>query len=115
MSDGGLAHRIPRRRTGGNQRFDTSDRCRCGDLPPGTVGNDLGDGQQREMEVARRAPLGAVYLWDGPVVISAGMGEMTFPSAEAAIAYARRQGLEFVLRRSKEVEMTGCHRVSTLP
>jgi ETC complex I subunit conserved region len=43
-----------------------------------------------------------------------GQVEMTFPSAEAAIAYTRRQGLEFVLRRSKEVEMTGCHRVSTL-
>ena len=40
--------------------------------------------------------------------------EMTFPSAEAAIAYARRQGLEFVLRRSKEVDITRCHRVSTL-
>lgn len=40
--------------------------------------------------------------------------EMTFLSAEAAIAYARRQGLEFVLRRPKEVDITGCHRVSTL-
>jgi hypothetical protein len=40
--------------------------------------------------------------------------EMTFPSVKAAVAYARHQGLEFVVRRSKEVDMTKCHRVSTL-
>jgi hypothetical protein len=41
--------------------FDISDRCRSGDLSPGTVGDDVGDGQQPEMEVALRAPLAAFY------------------------------------------------------
>src|SRR6266481_1234498 len=32
--------------------------------------------------------------------------ELTFPSIEAAIEYARRQGFEFVVRGLEEVEMT---------
>lgn len=39
--------------------------------------------------------------------------EMTFPSAQAAIAYARHQGLEFVLRDPEEAHMTRRHRVLT--
>jgi hypothetical protein len=40
--------------------------------------------------------------------------EMTFLSAQAAIAYACRHGFEFVLRGSNEVEMARRHRVSSL-
>jgi hypothetical protein len=39
--------------------------------------------------------------------------EMTFPSAQAAMAYGRHQGLEFVLRDPEEAHMTRHHRVLT--
>jgi NADH dehydrogenase ubiquinone Fe-S protein 4 len=39
--------------------------------------------------------------------------EMTFPSAQAAIAYARHQGLEFALRDPNEADMASHHRVLT--
>jgi hypothetical protein len=40
--------------------------------------------------------------------------ELTFPSIEAAIAYARRQGFEFVVHGLEEAEMTR-HRLGSTP
>jgi ETC complex I subunit conserved region len=88
--------------TGRTHGVDISGRCRRCDLPPDTVSNDVRNREQPELEAALRASVPPfvepLMGWTGGDDTLAQV-EMTFRSAQAAIAYARRQGVDFVLRQ----------------
>ena len=96
--------------------FDVSAGCHCGDLSPGTVSDDIGTGEHAawKLRFERRSPpfIEPLMGWTGGDDTLTQV-ELTFPTAEAAIAYARRQGLTFVVHGLEELAMAKSDATST--
>ena len=112
VRDGMVQHKgqdnIPPRNTVPFAQPSFPARCDGDDLPACAIGNDFRESQHAALEAPfepRTAPF--VEPHDGmdpagrtPVPI-----ELDFPSAEAAVAYAKRQGLNSIVQGSAEATL----------
>jgi hypothetical protein len=79
------------------------------DLPAGAIGNDFRKSQHAALEAPFRAAHRPYCLmgWTGGTDTLSQV-ELDFPSAEAAVAYAKRQGLNFIVQRPAEATQDRC-------
>ena len=112
VRDGMVQHKgqdnIPPRNTVPFAQPSFPARCDGDDLPACAIGNDFREANTRRWKLrsSRAQPLSSNPMmgWtrrDGhPVPI-----ELDFPSAEAAVAYAKRQGLNSIVQGSAEATL----------